>query len=168
MQNIIFIHGLESSGSGFKGQLLKKLIPQCLTPDFEKNTPNLSLNNLLEIRMEQLNSILKDKSHLIIIGSSFGGLMGALFTCQNPEKVSKLILLAPYLSSVKLNPKICSKIKVPVVVYHGIHDKIVSLDKSRSYVEKMFTNLQYNIVNDDHSLQKTVLSLNWKNLIKTN
>ncbi len=34
MKNIIFIHGLESSGKGFKGVYLKKLIPEILTPDF--------------------------------------------------------------------------------------------------------------------------------------
>ena len=34
MQNIIFIHGLESSGDGFKGNLLRKELPGCLTPNF--------------------------------------------------------------------------------------------------------------------------------------
>jgi len=168
MQNIIFIHGLESSGNGFKGQLLRKWFPECLTPDFEKYNPNISINVLLETRMEQLYAILKKESSWIIIGSSFGGLMGALFICQNPEKVSKLILLAPYLSFPKLNPEIYSKVRVPVIIFHGKYDKIVSLNQSRARAEKIFTNLKYNIVDDDHSLHKTVLILNWKNLIKKN
>jgi pimeloyl-ACP methyl ester carboxylesterase len=165
MQNIIFIHGLESSGKGFKGQFLRKMFPVCLTPDFEKYNPHISIKRLLEMRMEQLFSILNKKSPWIIIGSSFGGLMGALFTCQNPKKVSKLILLAPYLSSPELNPKIYFKIKVPVLVYHGKNDQIVSLNQSRAYAEKLFTNLEYNIVDDDHTLQKTVRRLDWQKLI---
>lgn len=168
MQSIIFIHGLESSGKGFKGQLLRTRLPECLTPDFEKYNPNISTKVLLEIRMKQLYSILKEKSPWIIIGSSFGGLMGVIFTCQNPDKVSKLILLAPYLSILELDPKIYSLVKVPVVVYHGKHDKIVSLNRSRVYAEKLFTNLKYNIVDDDHSLHKTVVTLDWENLIKKN
>ncbi len=166
MQNIIFIHGLESSGNGFKGQFLRKLFPECITPNFEKYKTKISIKSLLEIRMEQLNSILKEKSSWIIIGSSFGGLMAALFTCQNPEKVSKLILLAPYLSLSKLNPKAHSKVNIPVVLYHGKYDQIVPLNQSLFHAEKIFTNLKYNIVDDDHSLHKTVESLDWKNLIK--
>ncbi|MFX0038278.1 MAG: alpha/beta hydrolase [Promethearchaeota archaeon] len=165
MQNIIFIHGLESSGKGFKGQLLRKSLPECLTPDFEEFNPNISINSLLEIRMEQLISILKEKSPWIIIGSSFGGLMGALFTCQNPEKVSKLILLAPYLSSPKLSPELYSKVKVPVVVYHGKNDKIISLNQSQARAKELFKNLKYNIVDDNHSLHKTVVNLDWNILI---
>jgi len=168
MQNIIYIHGLKSSGKGFKGQLLRKWLPECLTPDFEKFNPNISIKFLLEIRMKQLYSILNEKSPWIIIGSSFGGLMGALFTCQNPEKVSKLILLAPYFSSSRLNPKVYSKVEIPVVAYHGKHDKIVSAPRSKFYAEKLFTTLNYNIVDDDHSLHKIFLTLDWKNLIKKN
>ncbi|MFX0023576.1 MAG: alpha/beta fold hydrolase [Candidatus Hermodarchaeota archaeon] len=168
MQNIIYIHGLESSGKAFKGQRLQKWLPGCLTPDFEAYKPSISIKHILEIRMKQLNSIMKEKSPWIIIGSSFGGLMAVRFTSQNPEKVSKLILLAPYLSSTKLNPKIDSKLKIPVIVYHGKHDKIVSPTQSKIFAEKLFFNLQYNIVDDDHSLHKTFLSLDWKNLITTN
>lgn len=168
MHNIIYIHGLESSGNAFKGKRLRKWLHECLTPDFEKYNPNIPIKSLLEIRMNQLYSIMKEKNPWIIIGSSFGGLMAVWFTSQNPEKVSKLILLAPYLTSNKLNPKIYPKLKIPVIVYHGKHDKIVSATHSKTIAEKIFLNLQYNIVDDDHSLHKTFLSLNWRNLITTN
>jgi len=166
MPNIIFIHGLKSSGRGFKGRYLRNELPECITPDFKEYNPKVSTKELLEKRMEQLYSILKDKDTWIIIGSSFGALMATSFTLNNPDKVSKLILLAPYLSSPELNPKIYSLVKVPVVVYHGKHDKIVSLNRSRVCAEKLFANLKYNIVDDDHSLHKTVITLDWKNLIK--
>ncbi|MFX1503988.1 MAG: hypothetical protein ACFFDH_23705 [Promethearchaeota archaeon] len=167
MQNIIFIHGLESSGQGFKGHFFKKELPGCLTPDFEEYNINLSIKQLLENRMSQLYSLLKDKADWIIIGSSFGGLMGALFTCQNPVKVSKLILLAPFLSISELNPKNCPPVDIPVVIFHGKDDKVVSLNLSQICAKKIFTNLLFNIVDDDHHLHKTVKSLNWKKLVKS-
>ncbi len=164
-KNIIFIHGLESSGKGFKAQLLKKVFPQCLTPDFEAYSPHISINLLLEKRMNQLSTILDEKNSWIIIGSSFGGLMGALYTCLHPQKVIKLILLAPYLSSPLLNPKDFSPLDIPVIIYHGSHDTIVSMKNSRIYGQKLFTNLTYNIVDDDHKLQKTTKNIDWKKLI---
>lgn len=165
MVNIIFIHGLESSGKGFKGRYLRRELPECITPDFEEYNPNISTKLLLEKRMKQLYSILKDQDAWIIIASSFGGLMSVLYACQNPEKVSKLILLAPYLPTSEINTKDYSPIDVPVIVFHGKHDKISSIKQSRSSVEKLFTNLTYNIVNDNHYLHKTVKRLDWKKLI---
>lgn len=167
MQNIIFIHGLESSGKGYKGRFFREELPECLTPDFEEYNPELSIKMLLEKRMKQLYLILKNKHPWIIIGSSFGALMGALYTCQNPKNVSKLILLAPYLSTPELSPKMYSPVNVPVIVFHGKNDKVISIKLSRVCAEKLFTNLTYNIVDDDHFLHKTVKSLDWKKLIKT-
>ena len=166
MPNVIFIHGLESSGDGFKGQLLRRKLPGCLTPSFTLYNQKYSIKSLLEIRMEQLISILRDRAEWIIIGSSFGGLMGTVFTLENPSKVSKLILLAPYLSTPELDPKKYSPVDVPVIVFHGNQDRIVPLKLSRARAEILFTNLVYNIVYDNHSLLKTVQSLDWKNLIK--
>jgi len=166
MQNIIFIHGLESSGDGFKGQLLRNALPGCLTPNLTPYTPQISIRILLKERMNQLIPILMKKVKWIIIGSSFGGLMSVLYACQNPSKVSKLILLAPYLSTLILDPKKYSPIDVPVIAFHGNYDEVVSIKRSQTIAEKLFTNLIYNKVDDDHSLKKTVEALDWKNLIK--
>jgi len=166
MHNIIFIHGLESSGDGFKGQLLRRRLPGCLTPNFTKYTPNKSIRLLFEERMKQLIPVLKEKVEWIIIGSSFGGLMATLFTLKNPSKVSKLILLAPYLSTLILDPKINPPVNVPVIVFHGKYDKIVSIKRSQRVAEKFFTNLIYNKVNDDHSLKRTVEALDWIEITK--
>ena len=167
MQNIIFIHGLESSGQGFKGRLFQKVLPGCLTPNFEEYNSTISNKSLLKKRMEQLLGILKEKHPWIIIGSSFGGLMATIYSCQNPDKVSKLILLAPYISTSELDPKKYSPIDIPVIVFHGKYDKVVSVRRSRTLAGKLFTNLAYNIVNDDHFLHKTVKILDWNKLIKS-
>ena len=166
MHNIIFIHGLVSSGDGFKGQLLRKTLPRCLTPNFTPFTQHKPIKILFKERMEQLIPILEEKSQWIIIGSSFGGLMATIFTLENPSKVSKLILLAPYLSIPLLDPEVYTSVDVPVLVYHGIYDEIVSFKRSQMLAEKLFTNLIYYKVDDDHTLKKTVKALKWKKIIK--
>ncbi len=166
MQKVIFIHGLVSSGDGFKGQLLRRILPGCLTPNFTPYTPYKPIRLLFKERMEQLILILEEKTEWIIIGSSFGGLMGVLYALKYPSKVSKLILLAPYLSTPILDPKIYSPVDVPVSVFHGIYDEVVSIKRSQMLAEKLFTNLIYNKVDDDHSLKRTVKALDWKNIIK--
>ncbi len=168
MHDVIFIHGLESSGNGFKGQLLRRVIPGCITPDFKKFDPNTSYQVLLEKRMSQLLTILGEKKVWIIIGSSFGGLMGALYTCQYPSKVGLLILLAPSLATPLLNSEKYQHINTPVVIYHGKKDNIVPLKPSRLRAEKLFLNLKYFEVDDDHMLHETVENINWLNLININ
>ncbi|MFX1256979.1 MAG: alpha/beta fold hydrolase [Promethearchaeota archaeon] len=156
MPNIIFIHGLESSGKGFKGQLFKRVLPGCFTPNFIGS---------LEERMEQLILILKDKEPWIIIGSSYGGLMGSLYTLKFPFKVSLLILLAPALTFPELNTTKFQSIDVPVVIYHGKKDNVVPMKNSRAIAEQLFFNLKYNVVDDDHMLHSTVEKIDWKKLI---
>ncbi|MBA7520978.1 hypothetical protein ES705_13078 [subsurface metagenome] len=152
MKNIIFIHGLESSGKGFKGVYLKKIIPEILTPDFIEFDQKISINDLLEKRMAQLKLILREKDLWVLIGSSFGGLMGALYTLQNPKKVRKLILLAPYLAPSVLDLEKYNPVDVPVIAYHGKNDDVVQFKTSREQAYKLFTNIEYNKTNDDHSL----------------
>ncbi|MFN8411892.1 MAG: alpha/beta fold hydrolase [Anaerolineales bacterium] len=84
---IIYLHGLESTSQSGKARQFAEKFPGMLTPDF----------NAFEERMQQLKPILGRKKNWIIIGSSFGGLMAAVFTCKHPSQVQKLILLAPAL-----------------------------------------------------------------------
>ena len=151
----IFIHGLESSGKGFKGRFFKEIFPEILTPDFR--------GELFE-RMSELKKILKDSSGITIIGSSFGGLMGTLYTLENSLKVKKLILLAPAISFKKeLFEK--KKITVETIIFHGINDNIVPIEPVKKMAENLFANLIFNETDDDHMLHKTVKEVDWKNLI---
>jgi hypothetical protein len=74
----LFIHGLESSGQGTKGMFFRGKYPDMIIEDFR---------GLFEERMKKLNEILLNKRDLILIGSSFGGLMAAIFACNNEDKV---------------------------------------------------------------------------------
>ena len=150
MPNLIFIHGLISSGQGFKGNFFRKILPSCLTPDFVGTE---------EEKINQLNKILANKEPWIIVGSSYGGFMGTFYTCQYPDRVTLLILLAPVLTHLKLYPY--RSIDVPVILYHGKNDNIVPIEATRKRAEELFTNLIYHLVDDDHMLHATVKSIDW-------
>jgi pimeloyl-ACP methyl ester carboxylesterase len=155
-RRLIFIHGLISSGQSFKANLLRGLFPNIFTPDFE---------GTLDERMAQLATILSDKPGWIIIGSSFGGLMGAMFTCHHPERVQKLILLAPALIWPEFAQTLPAPVSVPTVVYHGRRDDLIPLNLVRSLAEQVFTNLNFHAVDDDHGLHDTVQAIDWVTLL---
>mgnify|MGYP002392018360 CR=1 FL=1 len=117
-----------------------------------------------EERMALLIALLKDTRGWTIVGSSFGGLMGALFTCQRPEQVVKLVLLAPALiwPDFALSPP---PVDVPVVVYQGSRDEQIPPQEVERLARITFRNLTFHLVDDDHGLFKTAHSLNWKELL---
>ncbi|MBU0704820.1 MAG: alpha/beta hydrolase [Chloroflexi bacterium] len=154
---LIFIHGMMSSSQGFKAIMLRGLFPAILTPDFAGS---------LEERMAQLVPILADRSGWVIIGSSMGGLMGALFTHQHPEQVKKLVLLAPALTWPGFADRPSAPISVPTVVYHGRGDTVVSLGPVRAVCERIFTNLTFHTVDDDHRLRETAQAIDWPLLVR--
>ncbi len=165
MKNIIFIHGLESSGNGFKGTYLKSVIPEILTPNFKKFERKLTLYSLLKARMGQLDLILKKKNSWTIIGSSFGGLMATLYALRNPEKIERLILLAPFLGTLMLQIDNILPLDIPTIIFHGKHDEIAQYKASREQAYQLFTKLEFNTTEDDHDLNKTITTLNWSKLI---
>jgi pimeloyl-ACP methyl ester carboxylesterase len=155
-QRLIFIHGLLSSGQGFKANLLREIFPALLSPDFDGS---------LEDRMARLGSILGDRSGWTVIGSSLGGLIGAMFTCQHPDRVDQLILLAPALIWPDFAQAPPAPVSVPTVIYHGRQDDLVPLDLVRPPAEQVFLNLTFHAVDDDHGLKKTVQAIDWRALV---
>ena len=153
---IIYLHGLESTSQSGKARQFAELFPGMITPDFTGS---------FEERMKQLKPILGRKKNWVIIGSSFGGLMGTVFTCEHPTQVRKLILLAPALlrdhfaSYLNLEP-----VSVPTIIVHGTEDDVVPLEPVRELAEKFFTNLTYHVVNDGHRLHKAFEELNWEEI----
>jgi pimeloyl-ACP methyl ester carboxylesterase len=76
----VFIHGLESSSQGTKGVFFREHYPDMIIEDF---------GGPLGERMEALNRLLMDRNDLILLGSSFGGLMAALYACENENRVDR-------------------------------------------------------------------------------
>ena len=153
---IIYLHGLESTSQSGKARQFAQLFPGMITPDFTGS---------FEERMEQLLPILGDKKDWIIIGSSYGGAMGGVFTCKHPDQVRKLILLAPALMLPEFTSEQFSKIDVPTVLIHGMQDDVVLPEPVRIIAQNVFTNLEYIPVEDGHRLHKAFEELNWESIL---
>lgn len=156
-QNLIFIHGLEGSSQGVKARLLRGLFPGILTPDFPGS---------LEQRMAQLNAILGNQRNWTIIGSSLGGLMAAMFACEHPDQVKRLVLLAPALIWPDFAADPPAPVDVPTIIYHGRQDVHVPLESNRELAERVFRKLKFHAVDDDHGLYKTVHALDWPAILE--
>jgi pimeloyl-ACP methyl ester carboxylesterase len=154
--HLIFLHGLEGTSQGTKATLLKSLFPGMLTPDFSGS---------LEQRMAALKPILGDRNVWTIVGSSFGGLMAALFTCERPAQVRKLVLFAPALILPEFADSPPAPVDVPTVIYHGRRDQIVPLEQTLKLATQVFRSLVFHDVDDDHGLYKTVYEIDWKVLV---
>jgi pimeloyl-ACP methyl ester carboxylesterase len=156
---LVFIHGLESTSQGTKGQYFHKHFPKMIIEDY--------LGNFDE-RMQKLSGLLQDKNNLILVGSSYGGLMTAQFALQNENRVKKLILLAPALMLPEFTPKAGQQLNLPVIIYHGTEDDIVDPYVVKGIAEKIFPRLDHHFVKDDHPLTKTFPTLDWKKLLEAN
>ena len=154
---MIFIHGLEGSSQGIKASLLRGLFPAILTPDFPGS---------LDQRLAQLNGILGAQWNWRIIGSSLGGLMAAMFASRHPEQVKRLVLLAPVLIWPDFAENLPAHIDVPTIIYHGRQDTLVPLTPVQELAERVFRDLKFHAVDDDHGLYKTVHTIDWPALLE--
>ena len=153
---IIYLHGLESTSQSGKARQFAEKFPGMITPDFTGS---------FEERMKQLKPILGRKKNWTIIGSSFGGLMGATFTLDHPTQVRKLVLLAPALILEPFASRLLMPVSVPTIIVHGTEDDIVPLEPVRELAKRSFTFLTYHEVEDGHRLQKAFEELNWEDIL---
>lgn len=152
-----FIHGLDSNSRGTKGSFFLERYPGMILEDYTGS---------LEERMRKLEEDLAGKSDLIIVGSSYGGLMAALFACGNESRVRRLILLAPALEHGDFSVFVGRPLQIPVILYHGQFDTVVLHEPTHGIAARLFDNLDHHLVEDEHSLYQTFLSLDWDRLLE--
>ncbi len=155
-KRLIFLHGLDSNSQGRKTVILRREFPEITIPDFTGD---------LAERMEKLAPILGERDNWTIIGSSFGGLMGALFTTAHPQQVRKLILMAPALFLPEFAENLPAPVDTPTIIYHGEDDTVVPMPVTRRLAEQVFRNLTFNVVQDDHGLYSTAEKIDWPALL---
>ena len=152
----IFLHGLESSNQGTKAVFFRERYPGMLTPNFRGS---------LQQRMENLHQILGGKSNIRIVGSSFGGLMGAIFAMENTSRVDSLILLAPAINFIEFAGYQETPISVPTWVFHGTQDEVIPIEDVEVVARRCFTRLTFNRVEDDHFLHNTFKNIDWDGIL---
>jgi len=152
----IFLHGLESSSRGAKAAFLQDLYPDMLIPDFRGS---------LADRMASLYAILAGQKNIILIGSSFGGLMATIFAMENSAAVIRVVLLAPALNFPEFSDYTLQRIDIPTWMIIGRNDTVTPADKVVSAARKIFTTLYYDEVDDDHLLARTFRELDWETML---
>ena len=153
---LVFIHGQDSSSQTYKATLLRAIYPNMLVPDFD---------GPLKRRMAQLAPILGDLAGWVMVGSSMGGLMAALWACAHPRQVRRLILLAPAIHLPEFAA--CAPLlDVPVVIFHGWQDTVVPIEPVRAVAERAFRKLSFHAVEDDHRLHATAAAIDWRSLVE--
>lgn len=153
----ILLHGLEGNSKGHKAGVLRGCCPDIVIPDFDGD---------FDTRMAKLDLVLdQHEGQWTIVGSSFGGLMGAVWTTRNPSRVRKLILLAPALLNPEFGEALDRPVTVPVLLFHGTKDTVVPMPPVLDVARKVFVNLQIHTVEDDHRLKTTTEMLDWSRLL---
>ena len=152
----IFIHGLDSSNQGTKSVFFKEKYPDMVIPYFTGS---------LDERMKSLRSVLFRETGIILVGSSFGGLMAAIFAMENEERVERMILLAPAINLVEFADYRSKTLSVPVWIYHGSADEVIPLNEVEKVAKSVFRHLSFHVVEDDHYLYKTFKTLDWDRLL---
>ena len=127
-----------------------------LVPDF---------SGRLTERMEKLYEILSDESEITLVGSSYGGLMAAIFTLENEIKVKSLTLLAAAINLDEFYNYRNLTTTVPTIAYHGTEDTVIPIEPVYKQFQKSFKNLTFHRVDDDHMLHKTFRTIDWKKLL---
>jgi pimeloyl-ACP methyl ester carboxylesterase len=149
----MFIHGLMGSSQGVKASLLKEIFPEILTPDF---------TGTLDERLEQLDQIVCSGGKWKVVGSSLGGLMAAIYSSRNPERIKRMVLLSPALTWPDFANALPQKLEMPVVVYLAEKDTLLPLEDLLPIVEQVFSHRIIRIVDDEHNLHNTLHKIDWK------
>ncbi len=145
MAQLVFLHGLESGphGSKFKALAAMGLGP-VLAPDCTGITEPAA-------RMRVIAPALAEQRKMVIVGSSFGGLMALQYVAAHPEHVAALVLCAPAVQRAIpgwLPPPL--KLTIPVRVLQGAQDALVPLAAVQAYCAA--NGLPVTVVEDDHAL----------------
>ena len=151
MPTPLFLHGLDSSGKGTKGTFLKKRFPHILCPDF---------TGTLQERLSQLENICRNRQNLILIGSSYGGLMATCHAAANQAQVRRIVLLAPALNYENFAPP-PEKLRMPALLVVGEEDIVCPPDLVIPLAVQTFSGLDVLRTDDDHLLHKTFQNLDW-------
>ncbi|MGM0557883.1 MAG: alpha/beta fold hydrolase [Myxococcota bacterium] len=120
---LYFFHGLESGPIGTKSLRLKE--------EFDVQTPDFEGMMNIQDRLEKAEALTRGESDLVIVGSSFGGLLAALLYARHPERIRNYVLMAPALYRDAASE--VDRMPDGAVVIHGRDDDVVPMEDVRAF-----------------------------------
>lgn len=150
-----FLHGLDSSINGTKALWFRQHFPAVRMRNYGGD---------LQQRLAQLEEQVAGLDRLVLVGSSFGGLMAACFAARHPASCRRLVLLAPALNFADYQPP-AVPLAVPTLVVIGTFDTVCPPDLVLPLARATFSDLTVRINNDDHLLRLAFPALDWPALL---
>ena len=92
--------------------------------------------------------------------------MAALFACSHPDRVRKLVLLAPALEHADFRAWYGTPLAMPVALYHGTRDVVCLPEPTLAIARQLFSHLDPHLVDDDHDLHRVFPTLDWDRLLE--
>lgn len=152
----IYIHGLDSNSRSTKGRFFRERFPDIMSHDYHGG---------LDERLAQLDDHLVGRNSLILVGSSYGGLMATIFACHHPERVQRLVLLAPALNFPGLDACVDRPSTIDTHLFVGAADEVTPPALVIPIARRLFANLTVMQLDDDHLLHRHFSTLPWKQLL---
>lgn len=142
---LVFLHGLESEPGGSKFLTLQSLgLGDVLEPDCSKLI-------VPDDRFRIVEAALAGHQRLVLVGSSFGGLMALKFAAAHPEQVAAMVLCAPAVHREERGwTPPAMTLPIPVRILQGTRDDIVPLTAVEAYC--MANGLPLTVVDDNPRL----------------
>ncbi len=145
---LVLAHGLEGSPQGTKAQHLRSLGLPMRCPDL-RGVP-------LQGRYDTIERITRDGG-VLLVGSSYGGLVAALLAQHHPERFRAVVLCAPALAwrePPNLDPRaLVAPPGLPVTILHGLRDDVVPIGHSRAYRDRSGPGVTLVELDDGHALR---------------
>ena len=152
---VFFLHGLDSSNLGFKARWFRERFPQMRIYDY---------NGDLSSRLKQLAEKTHGIEKYILVGSSYGGLMAACHASHFQGHCAALILLAPAFNFENYQPPV-PNLDLPVTLLLGEQDTVCPPELVLPLARQSFSQLDIQLVQDDHFLHHSFQKLDWPRLL---
>ena len=138
-ERVYFFHGLESAPVGTKSLRLEE--------DFEVVAPDFQEMDIWE-RLDKADEVTEGMGDLMVVGSSYGGLLAALLYSRRPERFRGYVLMAPafYLDAADDIERMPDN----AIVIHGVDDEVVPIESVREFCTAYGVEMRE--VDDDHRL----------------
>jgi pimeloyl-ACP methyl ester carboxylesterase len=93
-------------------------------------------------------------------------MMATLYAMENGDAVDRLVLLAPALNFPDFSGYGIKRVSIPTWMIIGRQDTVTPAVVVVPIAKRIFTDLVYDEVNDDHMLAGSFRSIDWKSLLQ--